>query len=60
MLQFYIKFITSSKIHNMEHQQSAHGLTITIALLALVAIIIATAFYLSFIRKNKTSNSGHH
>jgi hypothetical protein len=44
----------------MEHQQSAHGTEITIVLLSLVVIIIVTAFYLSFIRKNKTPHSGHH
>jgi len=40
----------------MEHHQSAQGLQTLIALLIVVAIVIFTAFYLSFIKKSK---SGH-
>ena len=43
----------------MEHTQSAQGLQITIALVALALIIIVTAVYLSFIKKKKSENSGH-
>lgn len=43
----------------MEHQQSAQGANIMIALLTLVVVIVVTAYYLSFIRKNKSNNSGH-
>jgi hypothetical protein len=44
----------------MEHTQSAEGLQITIFLVSLAVIIIFTAIYLSFIKKKKTDNSGHH
>jgi len=40
----------------MEHQQSAQGLQTLIALLIVVAIIICTAFYLSFIKKSKSDH----
>lgn len=43
----------------MEHTQSVQGQQITIALVTLAVIIIVTAFYLSFIRKNKSESAGH-
>lgn len=42
----------------MEHHQSAQGTQTLIILLCVVAIVICTAFYLSFIRKDK-SGHGH-
>jgi len=42
----------------MEHHQSVHGQNITIFLVSLCVIIIVSAFYLSFIRKNKEAG-GH-
>lgn len=41
----------------MEHHQSAQGFEILVALLCVVAVIIFTAFYLTFIRKS--NNPGH-
>ncbi len=43
----------------MEQHQSAHGLEITIVLVALSLIIMIAAFYLTFRKKKDTHHSGH-
>jgi uncharacterized membrane protein len=44
----------------MEHHQSPEGFQTLVGLLTVVLIVAATAFYLSFIKKRKSEDKGHH